>query len=172
MNLEKIKNANTKYLGKEIIYKEEMESTQDLAKELVKKDICKNGTIVITDNQTKGRGTKGRSWIASKDKNITMTIILNENLEITKLEGITLRIAESIRDAIKELYNYTLTIKVPNDLLLNEKKICGILTETSITSNKVNYVLIGIGFDVNEESFNEELRKHCNIFKKRVWKGF
>ena len=60
MNLEKIKSANTKYLGKEIIYKEEMDSTQDLAKELAKED-SKTGIIVITDNQTKGRGTKGRS---------------------------------------------------------------------------------------------------------------
>lgn len=170
MNLEKIKSANTKYLGKEIIYQEEMESTQDFAKKLAKEN-GKNGTIVITDNQTKGRGTKGRSWIVSKGKNITMTILLKPDLKVPKLEGLTLKIAEAIKDSIKELYDYTLTIKEPNDLLLNGKKICGILTESSSYNDKVNYILIGIGFDVNEENFNKELRKYCNFIKKRVWKS-
>lgn len=169
MNLEEIKNANTNYLGKEIVYKEEMESTQDFAKELAKEN-GKNGTIVITDNQTKGRGTKGRSWIVSKGKNITMTILLKPDLKVSKLEGLTLKIAKAIKDSIKELYNYNLTIKEPNDLLLNGKKICGILTQGSSYNDKVNYILIGIGFDVNEENFNEELRKYCNFIKKRVWK--
>ena len=169
MNLEKIKSVNTKYLGKEIIYKEEMDSTQDVAKELAKED-SKTGIIVITDNQTKGRGTKGRSWIVSKGKNITMTILLKPNLKVSKLEGLTLKIAEAIKDSIKELYNYNLTIKEPNDLLLNGKKICGILTESSSYNDKVNYILIGIGFDVNEENFDEELRQHCNLIKKRVCK--
>lgn len=146
-----------------------MDSTQDLAKELTKED-SKTGIIVITDNQTKGRGTKGRSWIVSKGKNITMTILLKPNLKVLKLEGLTLKIAEAIKDSIKELYNYNLTIKEPNDLLLNGKKICGILTESSSYNDKVNYILIGIGFDVNEENFDEELRKHCNLIKKRVCK--
>lgn len=169
MNLEKIKTANTIYLGKEIIYKEEMESTQDVAKDLANKD-AKNGSIVITDNQTKGKGTKGRTWSSSKEKNITMTIILKPNVKIEKLEGLTLKIAEAIKEGIHELYGYKLTIKKPNDLLLNGKKICGILTQTSSMGDTVNYLLIGIGFDVNEENFSEELRKYSYIIKKRIWK--
>lgn len=168
MNLEKIKNANTIYLGKEIIYKKELESTQDLAKQLAKENI-KNGTIVITDNQTKGKGTNGRSWNVQKEKNITMTILLKQNLNINKLDGFTLKIAEAIQTGIKELYNYSLTIKKPNDLLLNGKKISGILTETSIINSKINYLLIGIGFNVNEENFNKDLRKYCYFFKERIW---
>lgn len=167
MNLEKIKTANTIYLGKEIIYKEEMESTQDVAKELANKD-AKNGSIVITDNQTKGKGTKGRIWSSSKEKNITMTIILKPNVKIEKLEGLTLKIAETIKEGIQELYGYRLTIKEPNDLLLNGKKICGILTQTASMGDEVNYVLIGIGFDVNEENFSEELREYSNFIKKRI----
>lgn len=168
MNLEKIKKADTKYLGKEIIYKEELESTQDLAKQLAKENI-KNGTIIITENQTKGKGTKGRNWVVSKGKNITFTILLKQDLKVEKLEGFTLKIAEAISEAIKELYNYSLQIKKLNDLLLNGKKICGILTETSIINNKINYLIIGIGFNVNEENFNEDLRKYCHFFKKRIW---
>lgn len=171
MYLEKIKTAQTIYLGKEIIYKEEMESTQELAKELAKNNV-KNGSLIITDNQTKGKGTKGRTWQASKGKNITMTIILNSNLKIEKLEGITLKIAQAIKEGLKELYGYNLTIKIPNDLLLNGKKICGILTQTSSIGNKVNYILIGIGFDVNEESFSKELESIATSLKKEYKREF
>lgn len=157
MNIEKIKKANTKYLGKEIIYQEEMESTQDLAKKIAKEN-SKHGTLVITDNQSKGRGTKGRTWVASKGKNITMTLLVKKEWKIEKLEGLTIKIAEAIQGAIQELFSYSLTIKEPNDLLLNGKKICGILTESSTTLSTVNYVLIGIGFNVNEETFEGELR--------------
>lgn len=160
MNLEKIKSANTKYIGKNIIYKEKMESTQELAKKLI---TGVNGTIVITDEQT-----KGRKWFTTKEKNITMTIILKDDWKVEDLDGLTLKIAEAIKNAIKELYGYELKIKEPNDLLLNGKKICGILTECSSMNNKVNYILIGIGFDVNEEIFNEELRKYSNFSKKRI----
>lgn len=170
MNLEKIKNAKTSYLGKEIIYQEEMESTQEVAKQLAKEN-GKNGTIIITENQTKGRGTKGRSWITSKGKNITMTIFVRQNFNIAQLEGFTIRIAEAIKEAIEELYSYSLTIKKPNDLLLKGKKIAGILTETAILKESVNYLLIGIGFNVNEEKFSKELRKYCHILKKRIGKG-
>lgn len=171
MNLEKIKTAKTMYIGKEIVYKEQIESTQELAKELAKNDI-KSGTLVITDNQTKGKGTKGRRWEASKGKNITMTIILKPNLKIQKLEGLTLKIAEAIKEAIQELCEYTLTIKKPNDLLINGKKICGILTQTSSIGHTVNYILIGIGFDVNEENFNKELQNIATSLKIEYGKDF
>lgn len=170
MDLEKIKNSKTNFLGKEIIYKEEIESTQELAKKIVKDEECVNGTIVICNNQTKGKGTKGRKWLCENNKNITMTIILKDNIEISKLEGLTLKIAEKIKNAIEELYSYKLTIKEPNDLLLNNKKICGILTQSSITSNKVNYILIGIGFNVNQVKFDEDLKDIATSLKKEYKK--
>lgn len=171
MNLEKIRKAKTNYIGKQIIYKEEMESTQETAKRLIKND-AKNGCLIITDNQTKGKGTKGTIWQTSKEKNITMTIIIKPNFKIEKLEGLTLKIAQAIKEAIQELYSYNLTIKVPNDLLLNGKKICGILTEASIIGDKVNYILIGIGFDVNEENFNVNLQSIATSLKREYGKEF
>ena len=171
MELEIIKNAKTKRIGKDIIYFEEIESTQDYAKEVAKKD-CIDGTIVITDMQTKGKGTKGRSWYTTKGSNIIMSIILEDNLNISNLQGITIKIAECMKNAIKNLYNIELIIKEPNDLILNNKKISGILTQSSIIGDKVEYLVIGIGFNVNEENFNEEISNIATSLKKEFNKQF
>lgn len=167
MELELIKNSKTKKIGKDIIYFEKLESTQDYAKQIVENENV-DGTIVITNNQTKGKGTKDRRWIAKENENITMTIILKPNWEVSKLDGLTLNIAEEIQKGIKELYSYNLKLKEPNDLLLNNKKICGILTQSSIISNKVKYVLIGIGVNVNQVEYDEELRKNSYVAKERI----
>lgn len=171
MDLKRIGNAKTNYIGKEVIYKEEMESTQELARKLAING-AKNGSLIITDNQTKGKGTKGRIWNTTKEKNITMTIIIKPNFKTEQLEGLTLKIANAIKEAVQELYNYELSIKEPNDLLLNNKKICGILTEASSIGDKVNYILIGIGFDVNEENFNKELQNIATSLKIEYGKEF
>lgn len=169
MDLDKIKNANTRYIGKNIIYNQQMKSTQEVAKEYLSKP---NGTLIITDEQINGIGTKGRKWFSGKEENITMTIILKPDYSVEHLNGLTLKIAEAIRCAIKELYGYELTIKEPNDLLLNGKKICGILTQCSSINNKVNYVLIGIGFNVNQGNFNKELRDEATSLKNEYNKVF
>lgn len=171
MKIDIIKNAKTSIIGKDIIYFAELDSTQNYAKQHINK-IERTGTIVITDLQIQGKGTKQRNWYSSKDKNITMTIVLKPNCEISKLEGLTIQIAEAIKNAIKELYDYNLEIKEPNDLLLNNKKICGILTESSTISNKVNYILIGIGFNVNEEKFNEEIEDIATSLKREYRKEY
>lgn len=171
MNIEKIKKAKTQYLGKEIIYQEQMESTQDFAKKLEKSNL-KHGMLIITDYQTKGRGTKGRTWHSNKDKNITMTIVLKQECQIAILEGFTIKIAEAIQKAIQNLYSYVLTIKQPNDLLLNGKKIGGILTECSSRNGKVSDIRIGIGFDVNQEEFEEELNSIATSLKKEYHQNF
>ena len=157
MNIDKIKNANTKILGKNVIYYDEISSTQDIIRNLAEKHV-ENGTIVIADNQVNGKGTKGRTWVAEKNKNITMSLIMYPNCKVEKLEGLTIEIARQIVKAIKELYGYKLKIKEPNDLMLNDKKICGILTQCT--------TLIGIGFNVNQVEFNKELSDIATSLKK------
>ena len=154
MDIEKIKQAKTKYIGKNVIYFNEIDSTQTEAKRNVEK--YSNGTVIIADMQTAGRGTHGRVWHTKTD-NIAMTIILKPEINIDKLEGFTVAIAENIRQSIKELYGIELEIKLPNDLLLNKKKICGILTEVVTIKEIVKEIFIGVGFNVNESDFSSDI---------------
>lgn len=89
MNIDKIKNANTKILGKNVICYDEISSTQDIIRNLAEKHV-ENGTIVIADNQVDGKGTKGRTWVSEKNKNITMSLIMYPNCKVEKLEGLTI----------------------------------------------------------------------------------
>ena len=171
MNIKEIKNSNTKYLGKNILYFDELESTQDLAKQLVKENV-KSGTVILTDYQTKGKGTNDRKWYSSKGKNIMMTIIMYPHFSVKQLDGLTVEIAKQIQKAIQELYEIPLTIKEPNDLLLNNQKIAGILTQSATYENRVTHILIGIGFNVNEEFFSEEVKDIATSLKKEYYQEF
>lgn len=163
MNEEKI---NQKYRIK--VY-EKLSSTHLYVKDNL--DKLENCTVIIANRQTAGIGTHGRSWYSGSN-NIAMSIIYKPNCDITKLDGITINIAQSIQEAISELYNIELKIKYPNDLLLNNKKICGILTEINTISKKVNYLIISIGFNVNEINFDNEINKIATSLKKEYKKDF
>ena len=165
MNIEKIKKANTKFLGKNIIYYNEIGSTQDVIRKLAEEHV-ENGSIVIADNQVAGKGTKGRTWCTEKEKDITMSFVIYPKCEIKELDGLTINLAKAISEAIKELYGYNLEIKEPNDLILKGKKISGILTQSVTLEEKVQYVLVGIGFNVNQMEFNEEISNIATSLKK------
>lgn len=165
MDIKKIKNSNTKILGKNVIYYSEVGSTQDIVRKLAENH-TENGTLVITDNQTKGKGTKGRIWSTEKNKNITMSFVVYPNCKAKKLEGLTVDIAKAIVEAMDELYGYKLDIKMPNDIILNGKKICGILTQSVTLEEKVCYVLVGIGFNVNQVEFNNEIVNIATSLKR------
>ncbi len=170
INIEKIKQASTKYIGKNILYYEEINSTHIEAKKLAIEKI-QDGTILIAKKQTNGIGTRGRSWYTG-DKNIAMTIILYPKCNIEKLNSITIQIAECMKQAINELYSYNLKIKEPNDLMLNNKKICGILTQIATKDDSIDYLLISIGFNVNEEEFSSDIVQTATSLKKEYGKEF
>lgn len=170
MNIQRIKNANTEFIGKEIIYKKEMNSTQEEATKM--KNETKNGTIFLTDYQLKGKGTKGRSWHSSKGKNIMMTIALYPNCKVEQIEGVTVLIAQIIKEVMEEQYHILFEIKQPNDLLLNGKKIVGILTQSTIYKEIVKELLIGIGFNVNESEFQEEIEAIATSLKREFHHNF
>lgn len=161
-----MEKINKKYRIK--VY-EELSSTHLYVKDNL--DKLENSTVIIANRQTAGIGTHGRSWYSGSN-NIAMSIIYKPNCDIAKLDGITINIAKSIKEAINELYNIELKIKHPNDLLLNNKKICGILTEINTISEKINYLIISIGFNVNEIHFDDEIKNIATSLKKEYKKDF
>ncbi len=171
MDLEKIERAKTKYIGKNIIYFKEIDSTQIYAKRNINNDLT-NGTIIITDNQLSGIGTNGRSWYSNEEKNITMTIVIFPNTNISRLKDLTINVAKAMQKTIHDLYNIELNIKKPNDLIINNKKISGFLIETGLIKQKVNYILFGVGFNVNEINFCDEIKDIATSLKQEFNKDF
>ena len=148
-------NLDTKFLGRNLIYYDVVDSTQEKLWKMVK-DVPE-GTLVLAEIQTKGKGTHGRNWCTDERNNIAFSFILKPNCDIQKLEGLTLEIAEIVLKVFEEIYEIRLQIKKPNDIVYKDKKIGGILTETKIIKNKVYYLNIGIGINTNKENFPEEL---------------
>ena len=163
MNIEKLE-IETK---QKINYYKEIKSTHLHAKEIQNK----GDVVLIAEEQTAGIGTKGRKWHTGENKNIAMTIIKHPKCKISELEGLTIKIAEDIKEVIKEMYGYELQIKIPNDLMLNNKKLCGILTEVHTQGDKIEYLLISIGFNVNETEFGE-FNDIATSLKKEYQKEF
>ena len=166
MDLKIIKDNIGNY---QIKYFKEVNSTHNFVKENWK--TISNKTIVIADSQTEGIGTHGRVWYTGNN-NIGVSILIKPNCDIDKLNNITIEIAKSIQWAIKEKYNINLEIKYPNDLLLNNKKICGILTEIRSISKEVTHLIISVGFNVNEVNFDSETEKIATSLKKEFKKNF
>ena len=160
----KLEKLGTKYLARNILCYENLESTQVLAKELAQKNVP-NGSIIIAKNQTNGQGTHGRKWLTSSNKNATFTLILYPNCNINKLENLSIAIAQSIQNAVKKEYGIELAIKEPNDLMYNNKKLAGILTEISTREEFVEKLYIGIGFNVNQTEFEGELKNKAISLK-------
>lgn len=171
MDIEKIKNSKNKVIGKKIEYYKEINSTHKYAKKIAIKNE-NNGKIIIAEKQTDGIGTKGRVWYTGEEKNIAITIILNPKCGIDKLDGLTIKIAQIMKKTINDLYGYELKIKEPNDLMLNNKKICGILTEINTMAGKIKYLLISLGFNVNEDIFSEETKNIATSLKREYKKDF
>lgn len=123
-------------------------------------------------NKQKDAGTHGRTWLSEKNKNILMTILIYPNCTIDRLETITMDIANCLVIAAKEVYDIHLSIKEPNDLMLNNKKIGGILTETKVEEEYVKNLFIGIGININQEEFSEELASTATSLKKELGQEF
>ena len=166
------KQLNTSFLCRNIIYHEEIDSTQDEAKRLVKSQNVINGTYIVTDKQTHGKGTKDRTWYDKGYENICGTFVLAPNCHISKLETLTIKIAECLIKAIKNLYDIQLQIKPPNDIMCNSKKMAGILTESITNKELVKYVFVGIGINVNQTIFQPEIENIATSLKKEYNKNF
>lgn len=141
-----LEKLTTKVLGRNVIYYPEIDSTQLEVWRQVEKGTIQNGTIIMADRQTKGKGTHGRKWYTDEENNIAFTFFIEANCKISKLEGVTIEIAKIWVEVFKKLYGIFLEIKSPNDLVYQGKKIGGILTETKLIGETVKYLVVGIRY--------------------------
>ena len=139
---------NTQILGRRIICLEQTESTNDVARQLADAGEPE-GTVVIADEQTAGRGRLGRSWVAPPRSSILMSLILRPNIAPPQVTRMTMAVSLGACDAIQAETGLNARIKWPNDILLNGKKCAGILSEAPMVGNQVEYVIVGLGVNVN-----------------------
>ncbi len=136
-----------------IIKLPETQSTNIFLNDLSKKQNLESGTVVIADIQTNGKGQYNNYWESEPYKNLTFSIFYNDlNLEIDKQFYISIAVSLGIIDFLKNL-NINAKIKWPNDIYINNNKICGILIENNIIKNKIQSTIIGIGLNVNQTKF-------------------
>ena len=171
ITVEELKHQlKTKFIGKKVVRLSSVTSTNDHAK-ILAKDNEPEGTIVLADMQTGGRGRKQRLWNSPKG-GLWFSIILTPHIPPTDAMKITMCAACALTEAIKQKTTLNPTIKWPNDILINGKKVCGILTELSAEIDSINFLIIGIGLNTNNQlpkdlvsqatSLNIELHKKVN----------
>ena len=149
--------VDTKWAGKNVVYYDEIDSTNNRAKEAGDNGAA-HGTLFVADMQVAGKGRRGRVWKSPSGSSIYMTILLYPDIPPVKAPQLTLIMAIAVAEGIREVTGLETKIKWPNDIVVNGKKICGILTEMGTNGVKINYVLIGVGINVNLKEFPEEMQ--------------
>lgn len=159
---------DTEFMGKTIYYYNFVDSTNNVAKDFAKNNV-NEGTIIISETQNKGRGRNNHSWISPKG-GLWMSIILKPHISLDKIHYLTLISGISISKTINENFNLKSWIKWPNDIYINDKKISGILTESHIKSHVVDYLILGIGINLNNSKFelSPDLQKKSSSIKDEL----
>lgn len=148
----------------EICFRKEVSSTNDWARQMAEEG-APEGTLALADAQTAGRGRRGRQWSSPDRENVYMSLILRPRIRPENAAQLTLVMGLSAAQGIREALDLPVQIKWPNDLVIEGKKICGILTEMSAGQEGIRFVIIGIGINVNNAGFPEELRERATSLK-------
>lgn len=163
-------HLNTVFIGRKIHYFESLDSTNTTAKELASKGESE-GAVILCEEQLDGRGRLGRSWSSPRGEGVWMSLILRpavNPINASKLTQVAVAaVAKAFTEECIECY-----IKWPNDIVVSNKKLCGILTEMSAELTKINYVIIGIGINVNNSSFPENLKDIATSIKLQTNKTY
>lgn len=142
---------DTEVLARNFVYLEELDSTNSYL--LNSKEYMNNGTVVMAEYQLKGRGRKDRDWIATKEQALTFSVLLTKNIKSQYLHVVNLGASLAVAQALENLHQLKVNLKWPNDVLINNKKIAGILIESSSRGNKMERLVIGIGVNANQPNF-------------------
>lgn len=147
---------HTDWVAKEVLYFDTIDSTNTKAQELAEKGYP-SGTLIVADKQESGKGRRGRSWVSPSGTGIFMTLMIKPDINPNNASMLTLVAALAVAKAITSVTGEEAMIKWPNDIVVNGKKVCGILTEMNAQFDYINHIVVGIGINVHNESFPEEI---------------
>lgn len=153
----------TKYIGRSYLHFDSVDSTNTQCKRECAQNIV-DGMVVTSEEQTKGRGRLGREWTSPKSTGVWVSVVLTPDISPVLAPKTTIIGAAAVYSALKAM-GIDVGIKWPNDIVIHGKKICGILTEMNAEVDRINYVIVGIGINVNMEEFPEELREKATSLK-------
>jgi len=157
-------------LGRKTVYFDNVSSTNDICKKLALEGE-KEGLVVVSDSQSQSRGRMGRNWVSEENLGIYMSVLLRPEISMDKISAITLCAAVAVNDVIKDC-GIECSIKWPNDIVANNKKICGILTEMMFDSDGKSFVIVGIGVNVNNKRFDEDIKDRASSLYMLTGKMF
>ena len=144
------------WVGQEIEYFESTDSTNNRIRSFAENG-RKEGLLAVAEEQTGGKGRWGRNWVSPKETGIWISLLLRPQIEPQKASMVTILAALALVKAIKRTIDLDVQIKWPNDVIINGKKVCGILTEMSAELEAIHYIIVGIGINANTEQFDEEI---------------
>jgi len=146
----------TAWVGREIVYFEETDSTNRRAR-LLAQEGAQHGTLVLADRQTAGRGRRGRGWISPAGEGIFMSLLLRPDVHPSQVAKLSLLTALAVANAIAEETGLDARIKWPNDIVIHGRKVCGLLLEMTADEHAVYDVVAGVGVNVHQKTFDEEI---------------
>lgn len=149
---------STDWVGKNLVFLDLVDSTNNRARQLAEQG-APEGTLVVAVEQSAGKGRRGRSWVSAGGTGVWMSLLLRPDFMPECASMLTLVAAMAVEEGIRQVAGLESQIKWPNDVILDGKKVCGILTEMSTEMESIHYVVIGIGINVGIREFPEEIRQ-------------
>ncbi len=160
----------TRWAGRNVVFYEITDSTNVQAKRLAEQGAAQ-GTLVVAEEQTAGRGRRGRDWRSPAGSNIYFTLLLRPEYTTDCASMVTLVMALAVREAVQEICGTDVGIKWPNDVVVGGKKVTGILTEMSLEGMEIQHVVIGVGINVKEQTFPAEIADKATSLEEAAGKS-
>jgi BirA family biotin operon repressor/biotin-[acetyl-CoA-carboxylase] ligase len=157
-------DLKTKFIGKRVYYFEEIDSTQNFARKIAS-DKKEDGTIIVAEKQTDGMGRLERKWISPKG-GIWFSLIIHPKFDVSSSTIVPIAGAVALAKSIKTILDMDVTVKWPNDITMNGKKVAGMLVDASFQANNIDYLILGVGinFDIDSKKLQKRLLKSSNFY--------
>ncbi len=157
----------TERFGRPFLLFDSVDSTNSEAKRRADEG-AEEGLLILSEEQTAGRGRRGRAWTSAKGEGICMSLLLRPNISPDRASQLTLVMGLAVCDALREACGLEAQIKWPNDIVCDGKKVCGILTEMSAAAERIRYVVIGVGINVDTDRFPDDLARLATSIRQQT----